>query len=513
MANLTHINSKLPAVVLITFNPHETRAVQGKFVDKNRSLQKMRPIIVNGITFTELGEFSGLNILHTTSDQGGYKAQQTISALLYWLRSEEVDVRAVIAVGIAFGVDEKNQKFGDVLVATSVYGYEARKITDEAPEPRGKSYPCSPPLINLFRLITDRPAVKNWPTLHVGCLLSGNTLYDHKSLRNRMVKESKTRAEKAIGGEMEGVGIYHAVELSKIDWILVKGISDWGYGKNRKGVDKEGDQRKAAEKAALVVYEALSIYNYTNPMTKTTQTSGRSRHKTISNDADLIITMSGPDHRFINYEASYNITVSNVGTTVLNNVVVTANLSKGAQFVSVFGRPVTQNHSTVVWQIPSLQPGESKTDTLSLTSPQPSTTVTTVKATSGKISDIASAQIIWEGPPSVRTEISGDVNSIRVGGMVTYAIHITNQGAWRDINTMVKVLFGDEMTPMECDAAGAAIAGKVVTLPDGILKPKSVMTFHIKAKAEQVGLNITRLLFNSSFLPQSVVKDEMTSVY
>ena len=225
------------------------------------------------------------------------------------------------------------------------------------------------------------------------------------------------------------------------------------------------------------------------------------------------VTKTGPDRRFINYDAPYTITVTNVGTTVLAPVTVTDNLPAGTQLLSVSGQPATQNNSTVVWTIPSLQPGESKTDTLSLTSPQPGTTTNTVTATSGKVSDTASAQTVWEGPPGVLTEIVDDIDPARVGTTVTYTIRITNQGSYRAINTQTKVMIGDQLSPIDCDAEGATISGNVVTLPDGILQPKAVMTFHIRAKANTGGLATSRLQFNSSFLPQPVNKDETTYIY
>ena len=231
--------------------------------------------------------------------------------------------------------------------------------------------------------------------------------------------------------------------------------------------------------------------------------------------AKIQVQKTGPDRRYISYEAPYNITTTNVGTTVLNDVKVVDTLPANTQFVSASDQPASQDNNTVVWNIPSLQPGESKTSTVTLTSQQIGTTTNSVTATSGRLSDTASAQTVWEGPPGVLTEIWDDVDPVRVGSIVTYTIRITNQGSYRDINTQIKVLFGDQITPVETtDAPGATIDGKVVTLPDGTLKPKGVMTFKVKAKAEQQGLNTTRLLFHSSFLPtEGISKDESTLVY
>jgi nucleoside phosphorylase len=49
----------------------------------------------------------------------------------------------------------------------------------------------------------------------------------------------------AIAGEMEGAGVHEASTLdTRPDWIMVKGISDWGYHKS------DRDQRRAAANAA-----------------------------------------------------------------------------------------------------------------------------------------------------------------------------------------------------------------------------------------------------------------------
>jgi uncharacterized protein YjbI with pentapeptide repeats len=59
----------------------------------------------------------------------------------------------------------------------------------------------------------------------------------------------------AIGGEMEGAGLYAACQDAKTDWILVKSICDWADGhKNRK---KSENQWRAAQNAAAFVVQVL----------------------------------------------------------------------------------------------------------------------------------------------------------------------------------------------------------------------------------------------------------------
>jgi hypothetical protein len=69
---------------------------------------------------------------------------------------------------------------------------------------------------------------------------------------------SKLRAlePEAIGGEMEGGGMYVSCHEKKTDWILVKGICDWA---SNKAEDKEARQILAAKNAAEFVYHALTF--------------------------------------------------------------------------------------------------------------------------------------------------------------------------------------------------------------------------------------------------------------
>jgi nucleoside phosphorylase len=85
------------------------------------------------------------------------------------------------------------------------------------------------------------------PAVHRGIVVSMDTLLDNQEERDRL----KQLAEEAVGGEMELAGVYDAAVATKTDWLMVKGISDWGVGKN-------GDhQRRAARNAADFVVRLI----------------------------------------------------------------------------------------------------------------------------------------------------------------------------------------------------------------------------------------------------------------
>jgi len=60
----------------------------------------------------------------------------------------------------------------------------------------------------------------------------------------------------ALGGEMEGSGLYASAARHGIHWMLIKAICDWAHHKNQ--ADKDAWQATAAHNAALVVKALLA---------------------------------------------------------------------------------------------------------------------------------------------------------------------------------------------------------------------------------------------------------------
>src|SRR5262249_30763174 len=121
-------------------------------------------------------------------------------------------------------------------------------------EPRGDRVMASPHLLDLFiagqyslpNIWSDKP-----PKINFGLILSGSKLVDHPGYR----EELHRFAPDAIGGEMEGIGLYHAAAERKVHWILVKAICDWADG--NKHLDKNNRQKLAASNAAVFTHHVL----------------------------------------------------------------------------------------------------------------------------------------------------------------------------------------------------------------------------------------------------------------
>jgi nucleoside phosphorylase/tetratricopeptide (TPR) repeat protein len=237
-------------VLIVTVTEVESRAVMEVF--REATGRDVRSELIAGELYLDFGEINGSRVFMALSGMGSGGvggSQERIRKAI-----EALSPGAVIMVGIAFGINEKKQAIGDVLVSERLMLYDLqRRGTNEADGtvhiiPRGDRPSSSPSLANWFRI-----ASLKWDqaTVRSGLVLSGQHLVDNIDHRGELL----ALEEEAIGGEMEGAGLYVACQNNKVDWILVKAICDWADG--NKGVDCEARQKQAAHNAAAFVLHAL----------------------------------------------------------------------------------------------------------------------------------------------------------------------------------------------------------------------------------------------------------------
>ncbi|MCP4550220.1 MAG: hypothetical protein GY835_27480 [bacterium] len=197
-------------------------------------------------TYYDLGIHGGAPVFMVQSEMGS----ATPGGAVLTVRRAIQDKRpqAVIMCGIAFGLRRDEQQVGDILVAKQIQYYEPRKVDARRGQiPRGDRAMCAERLLDRFRsgdLDWDGTAI------HFGLVLSGEKLVNDPGFRDRLLQIEP----EAIGGEMEGAGLYAAARDAKVDWILVKAICDWADGEK----DDE-DHSLAARNAAQFVLHVLRL--------------------------------------------------------------------------------------------------------------------------------------------------------------------------------------------------------------------------------------------------------------
>lgn len=200
-----------------------------------------------------IGRLGHYGVVHVQCQMGsvapGASLSTVTAALTAWA------VKAVVMVGIAFGVSRRKQRIGDVLISKTVIPYEIKRVGSKRDVPRGPIPPCGTTLLDRF---SNSPSWSHniSPTrkarLFPAQLLSGESLIDNEPHRAKLLAQFP----QAEGGEMEGAGVFAAAHSRNIEWILAKSICDFADGKKSSG--KTTKQQTAAKSAAALCKHVFS---------------------------------------------------------------------------------------------------------------------------------------------------------------------------------------------------------------------------------------------------------------
>ncbi len=232
-----------PDVLLLTFNQHEWRELRERFSPGDGPPSRWPDV---DLPTDDLGLHGGVRVAHCHTAQGGKRTVRDVGDLV-----QQLAPRYVIAVGIAFGVDETKQRIGNVLASEFVVDYEHSKVPRDGDIIlRGDRPRASRKLLHELKYVNcHQQQAVDWPHLEFGGLLSGEKLVDNLNYRDSLVRLANQGD--IVGGEMEAAGLAIALEGKPIDWIVIKAICDFADGNKRK--NKEENQRHAAQNAALIV--------------------------------------------------------------------------------------------------------------------------------------------------------------------------------------------------------------------------------------------------------------------
>ena len=225
-----------------------------------------QPTFPGNQTVWQLGRISATQLMLVQVEPGAIgpgAAAITAAALV-----SNLDLDFFLLVGICYGLRPGPQKYGDILVCDQLRaighnkvveppgtpaasapesGAEAAATIRDSPSPqgsrtvyvRGDYVTPSVALLGRFRAFEHQ-----WnqpPAVYFGPMLSHSTLVNSRSLRDELAAQHPD----AIGGEMEGAGVYAAAAHAKVDWIVIKAICDWGFAKDDRAHEKAA--RNAAE--------------------------------------------------------------------------------------------------------------------------------------------------------------------------------------------------------------------------------------------------------------------------
>jgi nucleoside phosphorylase len=114
-------------VLLVTVNKYETKALLRAFERATGTQARVVPI--ENRFYRDLGTVNGTRIFHALSEPGAAgpgAAQQAVDSAV-----RALNPGAVIAVGIAFGIDEEKQRIGDILLSKQLRLYDLQRVGSE----------------------------------------------------------------------------------------------------------------------------------------------------------------------------------------------------------------------------------------------------------------------------------------------------------------------------------------------------------------------------------------------
>ncbi|MNO77366.1 5'-methylthioadenosine/S-adenosylhomocysteine nucleosidase [compost metagenome] len=208
--------------------------------------------MLNSHVYQELGVIGAFECFLAISEMGTGGTNGSLLSVQKAIGDIKPDT--VIMAGIAFGIDKKKFSIGDVLVSQQLLLYDLQRMNSNGTIAlRGDTPHASSVPLNWVR-----HAKLTWPSIsnskvEPGLVLSGDKLIDNIDYRNAL----RDVAPEALGGEMEGAGLYAACQDAKVDWLLVKAICDWADGNKSK--NKSINQKTAAANAARFVVHLLKF--------------------------------------------------------------------------------------------------------------------------------------------------------------------------------------------------------------------------------------------------------------
>ncbi len=253
---LRNVISKVD-ILLVTITESEKNALLPLLEPINGYKNLIRGSVGN-LTYL-IAKFGRYNAAHIQSNMGSLQPNSSIQSLLEAVNT--VNPKAILMIGIAFGIDKDWQNIGDVLIAESVQNYEFGKIDNGNKLYKPNPISASNLLMQRFKNLSadwrfQRGA--DFVKVHFGNILSGEKVINDLEFRNSLLAEFPN----AIGGEMEGIGFYSVCSTLNCEYILVKGICDWADGEK----DKNSQEYSAFAAASLALHvcskpDSLSALN------------------------------------------------------------------------------------------------------------------------------------------------------------------------------------------------------------------------------------------------------------
>jgi uncharacterized repeat protein (TIGR01451 family) len=231
----------------------------------------------------------------------------------------------------------------------------------------------------------------------------------------------------------------------------------------------------------------------------------------------LEIAVNGPERRYLERPATYEVSVENPGTAPAHDVQIITKLPKGMRFVRAnnMGEYDAATHA-VYWSLAELPEGESGTVELVTMPVETGPQTLEVESRAGQgLTDQVKQQILVEGLAAIMFEVRDLEDPIEVGGETGYEIRVVNQGTKAATNVQVAVHLppGMQIVSAEGETQHGTRGGALMFEPLPQLSPKADTLYRVRVQGLQAGDQRVTVEVNTDDLAQPIRREESTRVF
>jgi uncharacterized repeat protein (TIGR01451 family) len=280
-----------------------------------------------------------------------------------------------------------------------------------------------------------------------------------------------------------------------------------------------GSLNKAESRSFKLVLQGTQAGLWTNTVVATSKEVGTATAQATTRvlpAPEVTIKKTGPSGVFTGFTRSYTLTVTNTGAVALNDVVVTDYLPEILSYKSSVPAG-TVTGSQIVWNLGTLNIGETKEIVAILGGVKSGTALNTAKVTTREgVTSTDSLNITVLGAPGAHMSLIDSSDPVAVGDEFTYTIKVLNQSAGNNLHNMTIVgLVPGEMVYVSADGPTPfTVVGQEVRFGAvAELKPGDTVEFHIKVKANAAGAAVFNATMRWDEFGEPIVNQEGTTVF
>lgn len=231
----------------------------------------------------------------------------------------------------------------------------------------------------------------------------------------------------------------------------------------------------------------------------------------------LEVDVVGPDRRYLERPATYQVTVSNPGTAAARDVEIVTKLPKGMRFIRAnnMGEYDATTHA-IYWSLAELPEGEQGTVELVAMPVEAGQQTLEVEGRAQRgLTDQTKRQVLVEGLAAIMFEVKDKEDPIEVGGDTTYEIRVVNQGskAATNVRVAVNVPSGMQVLAANGETRHVIESGGVLFEPLAQLAPKADSVFHVQVQGVRPGDQRVTVEVDTDDIGHPVRKEESTRVF